>query len=213
MDKYYVYSHSNHTTKNIFYIGIGTGKRCNEFKSGRSNHYINYITKHGTPLVEILYSDLTKEKACTLEISLIKHYGRMGYEPYGILLNKSLGGEGGNLGIKQSQETRDKKSKSMLGKCIHSLEQKQKWSQTRKNKKNNWDPNHIKADKGRKKPKDFAGKGLHPISQYDLQGNFIKQFSSMKEVTETLNISSSSLWAHIKGITKKSGGYIWKSNK
>jgi hypothetical protein len=210
---YYVYAHLNPKTNEIFYIGLGTGKRKNEFKSGRNKHYINYVKKYGFPLVEILKENLIKEEACSLEIELITKYGRRGIEPKGILLNKSKGGEGGNLGIKQSQETRDKKSKSMLGKCIHSLEQKQKWSQTRKNKKNNWDPNHIKADKGRKKPKDFAGKGLHPISQYDLQGNFIKQFSSMKEVTETLNISSSSLWAHIKGITKKSGGYIWKSNK
>ena len=213
MEKYYVYTHSNPTTKQIFYIGLGTGKRKIEFKAGRNNHYINYVKKHGKPIVEVLHSKLTKHQACLIESNLIQKYGRVGYEPHGILVNKSLGGEGGNLGIKQSQETKDKKSKAMLGKSFHTEKQKEKWSRERKGKKTNWDPNHIKSDKGRKKPKGFKGKGLHPISQYDLEGNFIKRYPSIKSVTEELNISSSSLWAHLKGITKKSGGYIWKSNK
>ena len=213
MKPYYIYTHSNPNTREIFYVGLGSGKRKIEFKAGRNSHYINYIKKHGNPIVEVLYKNLTKEEACLIETNLIKEYGRKGYEPHGILLNKSLGGEGGNLGIKQSQKTRDKKSKAMKGKSIHSEEQKEKWSIERKGKKNNWDPSHIKSDKGKKKPNGFVGKGLHPVTQYDLQGNFIKHYPSIKSVTEELNISSSSLWAHLKGKTKKSGGYTWKSNK
>jgi len=213
MENYYVYSHSNPITKEIFYIGLGTGKRSKEYKSGRNKHYLNYISKHGKPLVKILHSNITQNKACIIETFLIKKYGRIGYEPQGILVNKSLGGEGGNFGLKQTQNTKDKKSKAMLGKFIHSEEQKKHWSNTRKGRKNNWDPKHIKADKGRKKPKGFVGKGLHSISQYDLDGNFIKQYSSMKAVKDELGINPASLWSHLKGLTKKSGGYIWKSNK
>lgn len=213
MKYYYVYAHLNPITQKMFYIGLGTGKRKIEFRAGRNKHYINYVKKHGKPLVKILYSQLTKQQACLIETNLIKKYGRIGYESYGILLNKSLGGEGGNLGIKQSKRTKEKKSKAMLGRSFHTEEQKTKWSKERKGKKTNWNPNHIKADKGRKKPKGFVGKGLHPVDQYDLKGNFIKHYPSIKSVTEELNISSASLWAHLKGKTKKSGGYIWKSNK
>lgn len=213
MEKYYVYSHSNPTTNKMFYIGLGTGKRKIEFRAGRNTHYKNYVAKYGKPKVDTIENNLTKKQACLLEVKLIQQYGRVGYEKYGILLNKSLGGEGGNLGIKQSQQTKVKKSKAMLGKKFHTEEQKQKWSKERKGKKTNWKPNHIKSDKGSKKPKGFTGRGLHPIKQFDLQGNFIKTYPSIKSVTQELGISSSSIWAHLAGKTKKSGGYIWISNK
>ena len=65
---------------------------------------------------------------------------------------------------------------------MHSDQQKQKWSLERTGRKNNWNPNHTKADKGKPKPSGFTGKGLTPVLQYDLQGNFIKEWPSHKEV-------------------------------
>ena len=210
---YYVYAHLNPKTNEIFYIGLGTGKRKNEFKSGRNKHYINYVKKYGFPLVEILKENLTKEEACSLEIELITKYGRRGIEPKGILLNKSKGGEGGNLGTIQSKETRNKKSKAMKGKKMHSAEQKEKWSKNRKGKKNKWDPEHIKKDKGRKKPNGFKGKGFHPVDQYTTDGAFIKSYPNMKSIKDELNINSANIWSNISGITKTAGGFVWKSKK
>jgi len=211
--EYYVYAHLNPQSKEIFYIGIGTGKRKNEFKSGRSIHYINYIKKNGFPIIEIIKDGIFKEEACDIEKQLIKKYGRKGIDKDGILVNKSGGGEGGNYGIKQSLKTKLKKSKAMRGKVMHSSEQKEKWKIERTGRKNKWKENHIKSDKGRKKPKDFQGKGYHPIEQYSLNGVFIKYFPSMKLVTEELGIRPSNLWAHLSGKTKTAGGYIWKSKK
>jgi len=210
---YYIYEHLNPLTKELFYIGLGTGKRNIEFTSGRNKHYLNYVKKHGKPIVNIIKENLTKEEACSLEIELINKYGRKGIEPEGILLNKSKGGEGGNLGVKQSKLTKEKKSKAMKGKKIHSEKQKIKWSKERKGRKNVWDKNKTKSDKGRNKPEGFQGKGYHPLEQYSLDGKYIKTFPNMKQIKEELNIKSSSLWAHLKGLTKHSGGFIWKSIK
>jgi hypothetical protein len=210
---YYVYAHLNPNTKEIFYIGLGTGKRKYEFKAGRNKHYLNYIKKYGKPIINIIQENLTKEEACLLEIKLITEYGRKDIDPKGILLNKSLGGEGGNLGITQSLETKKKKSISMKGKKIHSEEQKEKWSNERKGKKNNWNKDHVKKDKGNKKPKGFQGKGYHPIDQYTIDGIFIKSYLNIKTVKEELNINPANIWSNLSGKTKQAGGFIWKSKK
>lgn len=48
------------------------------------------------------------------------------------------------------------------------------------------------------------------VLQYDLQGNFIKEWSSIKEVKEQLNIRHSSICGCCKGRYKTAGGYIWR---
>jgi hypothetical protein len=210
---YYVYSHLNPNTYELFYIGIGTGKRSKEYKAGRSTHYINYIKKHGKPIDTILHDNISLTEACHIEVELINKYGRVGYESNGILINKSKGGEGGNKGVKQSEETRNKKREAMLGKSMHSDNQKQIWSETRAGKPTNWNPNHIKADKGRSKPSGFNNKQSHPLEQYDLDGNYIKTWDNMKSIYEVLNIRSANIYSHLTGKTKQAGGYQWKSIK
>lgn len=207
---YYLYYHLNPQTNGLFYVGIGTDKRAWEFKAGRNEHYLNYVKKFGKPIVYIKEYGITLPTACLLEVKYIKKYGRKGYEKNGILVNKSLGGDISAFGVKQSTETKLKKSKSMTGKQMHSLEQKEKWSKERKGKSTNWDPNHIKADKGRPKPNGFGDKLSKPICQYDLDGNFIKEWKSQKEVKQKLGINPANIWSNLKGLTKKAGGFIWK---
>jgi hypothetical protein len=207
---YYLYYHLNPKTNDLFYVGIGTDKRAWEFKAGRNKHYLNYIKKFGKPIVYIKEYGITLPAACLLEIKYIKTYGRKGYEKNGILVNKSLGGEAAAFGIKQSLETRLKKSKSMTGKQMHSVEQKEKWSKERKGKSTNWDPNHTKADKGRPKPKEFGDKLSKPIHQYDLDGNFIKEWVSCREAHRVLGIHYGSISLCCLGKGKTAGKFIWK---
>jgi hypothetical protein len=207
---HYVYAHINPTTKNIFYIGIGYKDRCYKITSGRNKHYLNYIEKHGKPSVIILHQNLTREEAIDIEQKLIMNYGRIGYEPYGILVNKSLGGEKSNYGVKQSKETKDKKSRAMYGKKIHSEEQKLKWKQERKGRKNPHNENIIKSDKDRPKPEGFDNHRSVKVLQYDLDGNFIKEWESFKDIYLELNIKHAAIWSNIKGNTKQSGGFKWK---
>jgi len=205
-----IYQHSNPTTGEIFYIGLGCKDRPYEFNAGRSKEWIEYININGKPKVTILYNNLTIDEADKIERELILKYGRMGIDEGGILLNKSSGGQKGALGITQKPETLLKKSIAMTGKKMHSDEQKQIWSLERTGRKNNWKPNHIKSDKGKPKPIGFTGRGLTPILQYDLEDNFIKEWPSQKEVFNSLGIRSASIWSNLKGITKQAGGFKWK---
>ena len=49
-----------------------------------------------------------------------------------------------------------------------------------------------------------------PINQYDLQDNFIKQWNSMKEASETLKLSRGNICLCCEGIRNKTGGYRWR---
>jgi hypothetical protein len=84
------------------------------------------------------------------------------------------------------------KSKSHKGKPL-TEEHRQKIKQTRdflKNRKNTWQ--NI------------------PVLQYDLKGNFIKEWSSQIEVTKFLNKTGDGIGACCRGKQKKAYGYIWK---
>ena len=48
------------------------------------------------------------------------------------------------------------------------------------------------------------------VKQYDLENNFIKEWSSSREASETLNISETAISNCVNGASKKAGGYIWK---
>lgn len=51
---------------------------------------------------------------------------------------------------------------------------------------------------------------LKPILQFDLQGNFIKEFSSQKEASIQLQITQSSISYTCSGRYKQSKGFIFK---
>jgi hypothetical protein len=210
LNVHYVYSHKNPITKEIFYIGVGYGNRCFKFTSGRNRDYKNYVKKYGRPIVDIIYANLTRKEASEIEKKLILKYGRIGFESYGILTNKSLGGEHSNYGTHHSKETKLKISQNTKGKKRHSKEQKEKWSKERKGKKVNWNPNHVKADKGRSKPENFGKCRHRKVLQFDINDNFIKEWDSFKDILIKLGIRNAAIWSNIKGYTKQSGGFIWK---
>lgn len=61
------------------------------------------------------------------------------------------------------------------------------------------------------------GKSIHnvkkPILQYDLKGNFINEYESAKEAQRQTSISNSAINNTLKGISKHSGGFVWKYKK
>ena len=48
------------------------------------------------------------------------------------------------------------------------------------------------------------------ILQFDLEGNFIKLWDSLKSAEEFLKIKHSSIWSCLNGRYKTAGNYIWK---
>lgn len=51
---------------------------------------------------------------------------------------------------------------------------------------------------------------VKPVNQYDKNKNFIKRWSSMKEVERSLKIPNSCITDCCKGRRKTAGGYIWE---
>lgn len=82
-----------------------------------------------------------------------------------------------------------------------------------------WGDKISKSLKGKPKPKGFSEKISKPkvknfnnkiIHQFDINGNFIKEWPSAREVERELKILSSAISCCLKKKTKTSGGYIWK---
>jgi hypothetical protein len=119
------------------------------------------------------------------------------------------------IGKKQSKETRDKKSKSMLEVWTNKTKEElsdigfKRWETRKKNgtdKITQKQANNIsKALKGRKINWD---RGVNKIVlQYDLQGNFIKEYTSINEAERCVKGDISAM---LRGRQKTAGGYIWK---
>lgn len=195
---YTVYKHISPSGK--VYIGITKRKpeyRWNKGKGYRKDQLLFYraIKKYGWDNFthEILYTGLSEKDAKNIEISLIRQYKslRMSY-------NITDGGDGGrglhNKRKKMSDETKLKMSKSRKGLLA-----------------GNKNPMY-----GRHETNPAYGKfgKEHPASkkvyQYDLLGNFIKEWDCLSDVQRHLNILVTHITACCNGRQKTAGGYIWK---
>lgn len=123
--KFYTYAHYKADTKEIFYIGKGSGKRA-FIKYKRSAHWNSIVEKHGL-LVEILARWQTEDQSLEHEKFLISTFRSMGFT----LCNMTAGGDGvtseswtpemrarlskSKLGRKFSDETRKRMSESAKG--------------------------------------------------------------------------------------------------
>ena len=134
------------------------------------------------------------------------------------------------LGTKLSQETKDKISKVTKGKPKHTPKSKEslrksrlgtKVSQETKNKIYTEERNNkiSKANKNRnishewREKMSLAKKGKpssasKPVIQYNLKGEYIKEWSSIAEAKRWLG--SGSIQSNVLGRQKSAGGYIWK---
>lgn len=133
---YVVYKHTCPNGK--VYIGI-TGKNpikrwCNGNGYKHNIHFTSAINKYGWDNIkhEILYTELDKSTACRYEKELINEYNSTNRE-FGY--NKSIGGELSALGVKMSEETKDKiadanrrRSQETLDKISASLKGRKSWN-------------------------------------------------------------------------------------
>jgi hypothetical protein len=227
--RHYLYRHIRLDKNEPFYIGIGTKqpRTHNSVKSeyrrahetNRKESYIwNNIVNKTSYEIEILFEsddyNFIKEK----EIEFISLYGRINNNT-GILSNMTDGGDGfiGYIpskekiekhkifmtGRKQSQEEKQKRNESRKG-YLHSEETKLKISNSHKGKKTSKE--HLE-----KLYKGHILANSKPINQYDLEGNFIKEWQSATIAAKEINLHPTSIRHCVQGKTKTSGGYIWKA--
>jgi group I intron endonuclease len=218
MDEYFVYRHVNKINGKQY---IGMTKQnppSNRWGSNGDNykenpHFYAAIEKYGWNnfLHEILYSGLSKEDACQLEMDLIKEYNTQDRN-YGY--NIFEGGQCPSI----PKETRDKMSKSMMGnqnglgkKC--SEEKKKKISDAQKGKK--LTDEHKNAISNAKKGKSH--KPLDAISRKKIADKHRKKrvycdetdtiYESVQECARQLKLFATNVCKACKGKIKSIGGY------
>lgn len=126
-------------------------------------------------------------------------------------------------GQKHSQETKNKKSKTMKQVWASKSDEEiksiaKKRIQSRKNNgtewhSEEWKKKQSKVLKGRKITWD---RGIHrSIIQYDLDGNFIREWESAKIAAQVIKnkTNGSDIIACLKGRQKTAYGYKWTTNK
>lgn len=101
-----VYTHRNKVTDEIYYVGISNSDKKRPYSNRKNKFWINYVAKHGKPIVEIVHNGITFEEACIIEIELIKKYGRRSTGE-GNLVNLSSGGDQSSLGTKKTPEQKE----------------------------------------------------------------------------------------------------------
>jgi hypothetical protein len=109
MSSIYTYAHYTADTGDLFYIGMGQGRRLLS-KAGRNKHWTNKVNKHGFTAVKLAEWDTIKE-AADHEVLLIACFRELGF----LLVNKSSGGEYSASGFKHTEETKQLFSRQRKG--------------------------------------------------------------------------------------------------
>jgi group I intron endonuclease len=135
----------------------------------------------------------------------------------GTIINKSwaLNISNGRKGLKHSNETKDKIKQSNTNKIV-SEETKLKQRLQKLGTKRSIESKlkQGKSMKGKSQPKSFYDKKDKPILQYDLNGEFIKEWKSITEANNVLKIDKGSISNCINMKRQKTaGGFIWKIKK
>lgn len=182
-NNFYLYEHKNPKTGEVFYIGIGSGRRAYD-KYRRSRFWKNYVNKHDF-VVCIVFDGLSWENACSLEMELIAKYGRrdLGRGP---LLNMTDGGDG-STGPK-SEEHKRKIAIANIGHSVSEYTRK-KLSLKNKGNKNASGCKRSKEtrEKNRQGRRSYKNK---PIVQYDIDGNFLKEWEDLYSIVKELRLTN-----------------------
>jgi len=210
----YVYAHVREDTNEVFYIGIADSstKYCkNKTKYYRANirnnrnRYWKSIVNKTAYKVVILHENLYRNDACIIEIKLIAFHGRSDLG-YGTLCNLTDGGDI-NSGYKHTDEFKLKIALFNKTKIIKPIteETRLKMSNSQKSRK------HEDATFMSKIRKliDYEKRKI-PVLQYDLDGNFIREFDSAIDAGKILNCHPSNISKCVKNKKRTFLNFIWK---
>jgi hypothetical protein len=199
---YTVYKHTVPNGK--VYIGITNRKPQTRWgKDGigykRNEHFYNAIKKYGWDSIrhEILFSNLSKEVACQMEIDLIKLYDSTNREKG---YNKSVGGSFGYAGVKTSDETKKKQSLAHKGKSFSDYHKKRLSESHKGSGHGGFATGRVVSDEIKEK---IAIKHRIPIKC--VQTN--KTFESITEASQIMNLNKSAICHVLKGKRTHTCGY------
>jgi group I intron endonuclease len=202
--KYKIYKLIDPNTNEIRYIGRTVQKLENRLKkhlnandkSYRVNWIKSLLNKDLFPIIELICETESFETCCELEQFYIEKYKKEGLK----LVNMTDGGDG-SIGFKHSEETilklkkiaeiRVKNDEYINNLKEHGIEQ---W----KNKTDDEKLQNKLNQKGRKN-----------IKQFTLNGEFIKEYISLREIERELGYFRANITPCLKGKFKQAYGFIW----
>ena len=211
----YLYRHIRADKNEPFYVGIGSDNAFKRaYDTGNRNRHWRNIVKNTAYDVEIILEEITWEEACKKEKEFISLYGRTDLG-LGSLCNLTEGGEG-VIGMKHTDETKkkiseDNKRPDKLAICMENLK-KMQTPEARAKALVNRDYKEITRKRLLKTDYSKIREASEKvIFQYDLQGNFIKEWKSLTEAKNNIsNINIPNICNCCRGKRKQAGGYIWK---
>lgn len=198
---YKLYRHT--TPSGRVYIGITKTSVYARWMNGRGYRrhqpfFYRAILKYGWDNIkhEVLFDNLSKDRAERLEIELIRHYKGLGLS-YNI-------SDGGNL-TNKSEYSRRRSSETM----------KRLWREKPEALLNH------RTRKGCKNSIEMIRKKSKPVVQFDINGNYIAEYLSTTEAYKATGVHIKSIRNCCKGgyyskarnkfvNVSKAGGYIWK---
>lgn len=201
------------TINNKIYIGLTTEsipERCRKrvaeakYRDSRNSYILNAIRKHGSEVFKVEQIDTANslKELQQKEIYYIQLYNstdrKIGY-------NLTKGGEG-NLGLKMSDETKNKIRQKALGR-FWNTERKLNHSILLKSK-------NIDYSKGINNCKEYNLKTSIKVFKYDLNNNLIKEYFSISETYRDNNIDRIGLIRYLKSNKAENNkgykGFIYK---
>jgi len=189
---------------------IGITKRKVEERWINGNGYkkqkivYNAIKKYGWENIKhiIILNNLSFKNACKKEIEYIQKYNTTNIE-FGY--NNSIGGEKSALGFKHSEEEKQKIKEHNAKYWKNKHRGSQFMSEIAKGNKNRKGKKHSENSKQLNREKHSI-----KVIQFDLQGNFIKEWNSIKEAENSYKLPRGSISKVCKNKRKTTGGYKWE---
>lgn len=235
----YVYTYTRLDKNEVFYVGIGSDSKYKRAKniSLRTDYFKKIINKSKYKL-DIVFDNLSWEEACLKEIELVALYGRKDLKT-GTLVNFTDGGEG-RKGSQNKitpiyqinlQGTIIKEWVNVEIICNYFNINRHNLYAALNNKvftcnkfiwcyKEKYNNSHIedivfKINKNKQRLKNGIAKESGKIYQYDLDGNFINEFNSIKEASLKTNTRYSCICCCVNNTNKRkiANNFIWKKEK
>lgn len=226
METYYIYKFTN-KQNNMSYIGqsIKPYKRLKEHLYGRKNKINTYfdkvLRKYGIENFdfEVIDKANSQEKIDELEREYIDKYNTLKPNGYNIL--KGGRSQQGSWNSKPINEydlegnfIATYESASYYSNFVNQEYDRRMISRSCNEKKHYKDRifRYVGDEKPQKYIKPKSAKCIK-IYQYDLKGNFISEYSSIKEASKKTNSSRTSIIGCLQGYYKTANNYIWSKGK
>jgi len=192
----YLYRHVRLDNNTPFYIGVSTKdhRYVRAFCKNKRGELWDSIVSKSAYRVDIMIENIPENELYNKEREMIALYGRLELGT-GTLVNRTNGGSGG-CGVIVPESVRLKHSKSNKGKTA--------WN---KGKTGliyaGW--NMKQEEKDRRRVVSIK----KSVSQYTVNGEFIRDYESIMEASRVTGISNGAISAVVLGTTPTTGGYVF----